>query len=92
VNVDYEYLIPYDDHLDKRSNQTIKNHSIFFSLPFNVDCFDESNRRNFDFGVLSFVVSSLTRTELFFHIMTIIIIYETVITINGTRYTERTRK
>lgn len=51
-------------------------------LPFDLDDFDDISRRTFD---RSFGVSSFILTELFFHIITIIIIYDTVITINGTR-------
>lgn len=54
-------------------------------LPVTVDRFDDKSRRNFDFPFRSFDVSSFTLTELFFHIITIIITYDTVITINGTR-------
>ena len=52
--------------------------------------FAEINRRIFDFSFRSF--GSFILTELFFHIMTIIITYDTVITINGTRYREIKRK
>jgi hypothetical protein len=58
--------------------------SVIF-LPFDVvDLFDERSRRNFDFSFRSFDDSSLTLRELFFNIITIIITYDTVITITGT--------
>jgi hypothetical protein len=57
-----------------------------------VDFFEGINRRIFDFSFRLFDVLSLILTELFFHIMTIMITYETVITINGTRYREIKRK
>lgn len=60
--------------------------------PIRVDRFDESNRRSFDFSCFSLVTSLLDFTELFFQMMTMMIIYEIVITINGTRYTEMKRK
>jgi len=85
----YEYLIQLVDHLEIENRKLIKK---FFSLPLKTDRFVEINRRNLDFSFLSFDVSSLILTEPLCHIIIIIIIYDTVITINGTRYKEINRK
>jgi hypothetical protein len=62
------------------------------SLLLTGDRFDEINRRKLDLLFLSFDLLSFILSELFFHIIIIIMIYETVITINGTRYREIKRK
>jgi len=62
------------------------------SLLLTGDRFPAINRRKLDLLFLSFDLLSFILSELFFHIIIIIIIYETVITINGTRYREIKRK
>ncbi len=64
----------------------------FVFIPLRVDLFDEINWRNLDFWFVPFDVSSFPLTEPFCHIIIIIITYETVITINGTRYRDIKRK
>ncbi len=68
----------------KKKVDVKERRSVIFLTFDVVDLFDERSRRNFDFSFRSFDDSSLTLRELFFHIITIIITYDTVITITGT--------
>jgi len=85
VIVHYEYLIQYDHLFFIKKRKRNGKKILLEFLPVKVDLFDERSRRNFDFSFRSFGVLSFILSEPFFHIITIIIIYDTVITINGIR-------